>query len=61
MGSHNRNRLNSAKDAKKYHCLKLVEGLLKGDEQLAEKHLVKMVTTRLTNKVKHIMNHDKLI
>lgn len=61
MGKPNRKKLASDKQMKKYHCLKLVEGLLKGDEQLAEKHLRKMVTTRLGNRVKHVMDHDKLI
>ena len=61
MAKPTRNKIESAKRIKKYHCLKLVEGLMKNNEQIAEKHLRKLIETRLGNKIKHILEHDNLI
>lgn len=61
MGKPSRIKIDSAKQAKRYHCLKLVEGLVRGDEKLAERHLIKMIETRLGNKIKHVVDHDNLI
>lgn len=55
------NKIKSAKQIKKYHCLKLIEGLVKDNERLAEKHLRKIVEKRLGNKIKHVMENDNLI
>lgn len=61
MAKSTRNELESARRIKKYHCLKLVEGLMKDNTQLAEKHLRKLIETRLSNKIKHVVEHDNLI
>lgn len=56
-----RNEVEAAKRLKKYHTLKLVEGLMKNDTKLAGKHLKKLIETRLTNKIRHVLEHDNLI
>ena len=61
MAKSTKNELESARRIKKYHCLKLVEGLMKDNTQLAEKHLRKLIETRLSNKIKHVVEHDNLI
>lgn len=61
MESSKRNKIEVAKRIKKYHCLKLVEGLVKGDEKVADKHLRKLIETRLGNKLKHVVNREKFI
>ena len=61
MAKPTRNKIESAKRIKKYHCLKLVEGLMRGNENVAAKHLRKLIETRISNKLKHILDHDNLI
>ena len=61
MAVPSRNKIESAKRIKKYHCLKLIEGLIRGNEKVAEKHLRKLIETRLSNKIKHTLKHDNLI
>lgn len=61
MAKSTRNQVESAKRVKKYHTLKLVEGLMNDDTMLAEKHLRKLIETRLLNKIKHATENDNLI
>lgn len=61
MGMANRNKIETAKNMKKYHCLKLVEGVMNDNEQLAVKHLRKLIETRLKNKINHVLESEHLI
>lgn len=61
MAKSTKNNIKSARSLKKYHTLKLVEGLMNDNTKLAEKHLRKLIETRLGNKIKHVLENDNLI
>lgn len=50
-----------AKKAKEYQCLKIVEGLMRGDTKTADKYLQKLVEKRISNKMSYILKSDNLI
>lgn len=51
----------TTKKAKEYQCLKIVEGLMRGDNKTADKYLQKLIEKRLSNKISYILKSDNLI
>lgn len=46
---------------KRYHVIKMVESLLNGKEDIARKHLSKLVSTRVRNKIQYVVENETLV